>query len=104
LIEKSNIQEFFGIMEDIFRSRQDRVKQYLRKLLTINYFDGIVAYYSDAHIKKYAFVDYEMFEKYRYGGTIPTQKEIASSFCKLEPDASRTIAKFERLVLTQVKK
>jgi len=80
--------------ENVFRNKQERVKPYLRKLITHEYFEYIAHFF-----RTYSFVDTEMVKNVLlYKKELPSQKEIAEGFGKLEADASRTINNFKKEV------
>jgi hypothetical protein len=90
LTEKEMILDELGIVDDVFISKQDRVKPYLKKLISREYYDKIVRFF-----KVYSFIDLEMVKNTVLNkGALPSQKEIAESFGRHEADASRTLHKF----------
>jgi hypothetical protein len=94
LIKKEEIMAELEIVENVFIKEQERVKPYLKKLVTREYFENIVRF-----IGKYSFVDEEMVKDVWFNKKVlPSQKEIAKIFGKLEVDASRTINKFKKKV------
>jgi hypothetical protein len=101
IIKKEEIMEELDTVEKVFRNKQDRVKKlYLRKLVTHEYFDKIVRF-----LGTYSFVDMEMVKNVLLNKkALPSQKEIAETFGKLEADASRTINKFKREVERKLEK
>ncbi|GHV83211.1 hypothetical protein AGMMS50212_05510 [Spirochaetia bacterium] len=101
LITRENTIEYFSAFENIYRGKQGRVKKYLQKLLTVKYLEEIIELesISDSTIyTNFSFVDHDIYENYRNDNNPPTQKEIAESLGKHEADASRTLARFEKLV------
>lgn len=94
IIKKEEIMAELEIVENVFRNKQERVKPYLRKLVTHEYFEKIVRF-----LGTYSFVDTEMIKNVLLNKKVlPSQKEIAELFGKLEADASRTINKFNKEV------
>jgi hypothetical protein len=87
-------------INSVFIDEQERVKPYLKKLITREYFDYIIRFFSE-----YSFVDTEMVKTVLlYKGALPSQKEIAALFKRHEADASRTINKFKKKVRETFKK
>jgi hypothetical protein len=86
-------EELLDAVEAVFCQKQDRVKPYLRALLTVELYDAIIQFNFRKH---YSFVDMSIIKTaLRNRGQVPLQKEIAKSFGKEhETDASRTIHKF----------
>jgi hypothetical protein len=94
IIERERIMEKLDVVEDMFRNKQERVKPYLSKLVTREFFDEITRF-----IGYYSFIDTEMIKFVLFNkGSLPSQKEIAEIFGKHEADASRTIHKFKEEV------
>ena len=94
IIKKEEIMEELDTVEKVFRNKLDKVKPYLRKLVTHEYFDKIVRF-----LGTYSFVDTEMVKNVLLNRKVlPSQKEIAEIFGKHEADASRTINKFKKEV------
>jgi hypothetical protein len=94
-VKEGEILTALEVIENEFVNKQERVKPYLRKLLTREYFDCIVCF-----LGEYSFVDKEMVKNVYFSKkeSLPSQKEIADAFGKLEADASRTINNFKREV------
>jgi hypothetical protein len=94
IIKKEEIIAELEMVESVFKNKQERVKPYLRKLVTHEYFEKIVHF-----LGTYSFVDTEMIKNVLLNKKLlPSQKEIAEIFGKLEADASRTINKFKKEV------
>ena len=90
LVTKETIITGLEIIEDVFKSKQERIKPYLRKLVTREFFEAITHFTG-----RYSFVDIEMVKNARFNkDSLPSQKEIAEMFGRHEADASRTINKF----------
>jgi hypothetical protein len=87
-------------VETVFIGKQERVKPYLRRLITREYAE-LIFHFLDG----FSFIDTEMIKNAKFNrGLLPNQKEIASSFDRVEQDASRTIAKFKKEVEEILKK
>jgi len=100
IIKKEEIIAELETVETVFRSKQERVKPYLKKLATREYFEKIVRF-----IGTYSFVDTEMVKNVFLNiKALPSQKEIAKKFGRVEADASRTINKFKKEVEEKLKK
>jgi hypothetical protein len=100
ILKKEEIKEELETVEIVFRNKQERVKPYLRKLVTHEYFEKIVRF-----LGTYSFVDTEMVKNVLLNKKVlPSQKEIAEIFGKLEADASRTINKFKKEVKERLEK
>jgi hypothetical protein len=94
ILKKEEIKAKLNTVEIVFSNKQERVKPYLRKLVTHEYFEEIVRF-----LEAYSFVDTEMVKNVLLNKKVlPSQKEIAETFGKLEADASRTINKFKKEV------
>jgi len=94
LIKKEEVMTELETVENVFKDKQERVKPYLRKLITHEYFEHIAHFF-----RTYSFVDTEMVKNVLlHKKKLPSQKEIAEGFGKLEADASRTINKFKKEV------
>jgi hypothetical protein len=94
IIERERIMEKLYTVEDVFKNKQERVKPYLSKLVTREFFDEITRF-----IGYYSFIDTEMIKSVLFNkGSLPSQKEIAEIFGRHEADASRTIHKFKEEV------
>jgi len=100
ILKKEEIKAELETVENVFRNKQERVKPYLRKLVTHEYFDKVIRF-----LGTYSFVDTEMVKNVLLNKKVlPSQKEIAETFGKLEADASRTINKFKKEVKEKLKK
>jgi hypothetical protein len=102
LIQKQTIHNILSEIDKMFKNRQDRVKPYLRALLTLKMLkllDSIESLPSG-----YEFIDYGFFEKYSKENKLPTQKEVAALFGRDETDASRTLSKFSKRIEHEIKK
>jgi hypothetical protein len=92
--EKDRIRTIFNAFDDVFKNKQERVKPYLSKLISREYFEDIVRF-----LGKYSFVDVEMVKSVLFHKeTLPSQKDIAEMFGRHEADASRTINNFKKEV------
>jgi len=97
--EKEEILAVLDTVETVFKDKQERVKPYLRKLVTREFFEEIIRF-----TEFYSFVDKEMVKSVLFNkDTLPSQKDIAKTFGKLEADASRTIHKFIKEVEEKLK-
>jgi len=101
LLQKDERSRLLDTVERVFSGKQERVKPYLKKLLAVEYYDAIV--YDGFH-KPYAFYDMAVVKDAYSKRALPTQKEIAASFGKLEQDASRALRKFKDLVKEELEK
>ena len=100
LTEKEAIMTELETVDDVFRNKQERVKAYLSKLVTREYIEKVVRFFGI-----YSFVDVEMVKNVLFKkGSVPSQKDIAIAFGRLEADASRTMGKFRREVEQKLKK
>ena len=97
----SSMTAYLDVIEHAFIKKQDRVKPWLRTLWTRKCFNALAEI--DFPDKEYTWIDYEFLEKYRKIKKIPSQKEIAAIYGRVEQDASRAIRQFRELVEPQLK-
>jgi hypothetical protein len=82
--------DILNVIDKVFKSKQERIKPYLRALITLEILKAEFETLPDG----YECIDYTFFEKYSNGLKKPTQKEVAKDFGRDETDASRTINRF----------
>jgi DNA-binding MarR family transcriptional regulator len=92
--------EVLDIFNEVFNKTQERVKPYLRQLLSAKYYEAAVE--AQKLNKDYPFFDYKTIKTRAIGQNISTQKEIAEKWRRDESDASRTIEKFEKRVKEKI--
>lgn len=99
-IHTESLIELLDIFNEVFNKTQERVKPYLRQLLSAKYFEAAVE--AQKLNKNYPFFDYKTIKTRAIGQNISTQKEIAEKWRRDESDASRTIEKFEKRVKEKI--
>jgi hypothetical protein len=104
-IRAENLRETLNAFDAVFVRTQERVKPYLRLLISAKYFELFEAADAQHQLpRQYSFFDYEAIEKWRTGDIVPTQRDIANEWDRTEQDASRTLGKFEKKVQEKLKK
>ena len=97
--EKERILAELETVEDVFKNKQERVKPYLSKLVTREFFEEIIRF-----TEYYSFIDTGMVKSVLFNkDPLLSQKEIAEIFGRHEADASRTINKFIKEVKEKFK-
>ncbi|MDR0583294.1 MAG: hypothetical protein LBG57_02950, partial [Treponema sp.] len=104
-IKTESLQETLDVFNEVFGGTQERIKPYLRRLISAKYYDYFEAAIAPRQLpRKYPFFDYEAIAAWRSGKKAPTQRDIAREQGRTEQDASRTIGKFEKKVQKKLKR
>jgi hypothetical protein len=99
---EQNVRDILNVIDEKFRNKQERVKPYLRTLLTLQHFQAIGSI--ENFPRDYECIDYAFLDTYKNELELPAQKEVAASFGKSETDASRTLGGFNELIIPEIKK
>ncbi|QEJ98276.1 hypothetical protein [Treponema phagedenis] len=96
-------------IDEAFSQKQDRVKKYLSKLLTLKLYNDLLnAKYNLSIPINFSFVDTKFFdelEEHRKNKTrFPTQEDIAKSLNRDKTDASRTLNSFFKKIKKDINK
>ncbi|MDR1636746.1 MAG: hypothetical protein LBR93_05355 [Treponema sp.] len=86
------LETLFDAIEKEFRKKQDRVRPYLSALISVRLYDAIKQF---GFRKRYTFMNMPIIrDAMKNRGRVPSQKETAALFNRLEEDASRAINTF----------
>jgi hypothetical protein len=100
-----SLSETLNAFNAVFAKNQERIKPYLRLLISAKYYEDFEAAIAPYQLpQKYPFFDYEAITAWRAGKISPTQRDIAREWGRSEQDASRTIKRFEKKVQEKLKK
>jgi hypothetical protein len=105
IIKAESLRAALDAFNEVFGKTQERVKPYLRRLISAKYYEYFEAAAAPRQLpQQYPFFDYEAITTWRTGERTPAQRDIALEWGRTEQDASRTIGKFEKKVQEKLKK
>jgi hypothetical protein len=96
-----SLRETLDVFNEVFTKTQERIKPYLRLLISMKYFEAAIE--AQKLQKQYPFFDYTEIALWAKEKKLPGQKDIAQKWGRTESDASRTIEKFEKKVREKLK-
>jgi hypothetical protein len=95
LIKFESMREIVVSIDTVFRGQQERIKPLLAKLLTARLLDAINEIQLIEEVMPgMAFIDDDIYLRYKQNNTVPTAREIAEAHGVMEASASRTLKKF----------
>jgi hypothetical protein len=99
LTDEESIKMNLQVIDVEFKKQQDREKPLLSRLLTAQILKALGdIQLIEKVISGVSFIDRQIYSGYKENRTVPTAREIAESFGKMEASASRTINVFKKKI------